>query len=607
MDVFNRFKRLIRDSLPGLGSACLMLLLLKLGVVVALEQVAYSSLFRARGPHGWDERIVTVEIDDKSLAALGHFPLPRQYYAQLLETLSVSDPGVIAFDLLFIESSGDDPALAAALAEQGRVVLAQAWDAEGQSLLPQQVLAENAIATGHIHKIIESDGSTRQMYLNLDRVPSLALASLQAYSLQHNSEDGTGLKFLQSPQFTQSPQSTDPVWVNWPGPSQEAVRYSFIDVIQGRVPLEAFTDKIVMVGVTATGLDTLTTPYDNASPSAGVFLQVSLIDNLLNQTFLTPVNSVIWVPLLLLGGPGLSLLLSHRRVGIQLLIWAIAGLSWGSVGLLTFSMTYWLPMVGPIVFISLTSCTLLLTERLRLDKQLRQAMQNIRDVHDANPLSAKLFSDTFLHHRRPKPIPIHPLLQDVSDLASFTHQLSTQAWTDTLTQIANRHAFDQYLSQAWFQATQGQLPISLILCDVDHFKRYNDTYGHLAGDDCLRRVAQALAQTAHRPVDLVARYGGEEFAILLPNTDCRGAHWVASQACEMIRTLQVRDDLSSEGAQVTISAGVATLEPSEHGTTSPTHLIQVADRVLYEAKAAGRNRVVVAETPISPKAHISSF
>ncbi len=154
--------------------------------------------------------------------------------------------------------------------------------------------------------------------------------------------------------------------------------------------------------------------------------------------------------------------------------------------------------------------------------------------------------------------------------------------TDDLTGIANHRQFREFLDQEWRRALRGGFAISLMMLDVDHFKKYNDRHGHLAGDECLRRVAQALKESVNRPSDLAARYGGEEFAIVLSGTPLESALPMAERIRETVA--------ASENPQVTISIGLAALRPAESNDSA--QLIAAADACLYRAKQAGRNRVV---------------
>jgi diguanylate cyclase (GGDEF)-like protein len=184
-------------------------------------------------------------------------------------------------------------------------------------------------------------------------------------------------------------------------------------------------------------------------------------------------------------------------------------------------------------------------------------------------------------------------------LQSANDSLQQLASMDSLTQVYNRRYFDEYLEGEWQRARRNEDWLSLILCDVDHFKDYNDTYGHQAGDVCLYNVAQAMLQVSHRSSDRVARYGGEEFVIVLPHTDREGAMRVAEAIRAQIQALNLPHMGSPTQGFVTVSMGVASMVPiSEQGVFQ---LIQDADRGLYQAKQSGRDCVAVfREWDLSP-------
>ncbi|MFB2896391.1 diguanylate cyclase domain-containing protein [Aerosakkonemataceae cyanobacterium BLCC-F50] len=161
---------------------------------------------------------------------------------------------------------------------------------------------------------------------------------------------------------------------------------------------------------------------------------------------------------------------------------------------------------------------------------------------------------------------------------------------DSLTQVANRRRFDEHLQQEWLRLRREQAPLALILCDVDYFKLYNDTYGHPAGDKCLQQIAKTLGQITKRPGDLVARYGGEEFAIILPNTPLSGAIYIAEEIQKKVKELAIAHHSSKVSNIVTLSLGVACIIPSIY--SSATTLLTCADRALYQAKEQGRDRVL---------------
>ena len=165
---------------------------------------------------------------------------------------------------------------------------------------------------------------------------------------------------------------------------------------------------------------------------------------------------------------------------------------------------------------------------------------------------------------------------------------------DTLTGIANRRRFDDVLRQEWKRAARDDTYVSLLFCDIDHFKLFNDTYGHQAGDDCLVRVAQAVEDTLHRPADLAARYGGEEFVGLLVDTDAEGARLLAERVRLRVEALDIEHASSEVSEVLTVSLGAATTVPRTG--MRPDDLVRLADQALYAAKLAGRNRVVLDDT-----------
>lgn len=180
------------------------------------------------------------------------------------------------------------------------------------------------------------------------------------------------------------------------------------------------------------------------------------------------------------------------------------------------------------------------------------------------------------------------LRESEAKLAAANLELQQLAALDGLTGIANRRRFDQAIASEWQRGQREQRALSLIMCDVDCFKAYNDTYGHLAGDLCLKKAAAVFTEHLKRPADLAARYGGEEFAIVLPGTDPEGALQIAEACRAHLHALAIAHS-GAAGGIVTISLGVATMVPGPGA--GPEHLIGRADKALYAAKQGGRNRV----------------
>lgn len=177
-------------------------------------------------------------------------------------------------------------------------------------------------------------------------------------------------------------------------------------------------------------------------------------------------------------------------------------------------------------------------------------------------------------------------------LEEANRKLERLATHDPLTNIANRRFFNESLQTEWRQALRSHQPFSFIMIDIDCFKAFNDTYGHQAGDDCLKVVASALQAVVRRPKDLLARFGGEEFVVVLPDTGSNGALLLAEKMRETVERLGIRHERSTAGDIVTVSVGVATVLPGQGAT--PESLIAAADRALYHAKNSGRNRIEAA-------------
>lgn len=183
------------------------------------------------------------------------------------------------------------------------------------------------------------------------------------------------------------------------------------------------------------------------------------------------------------------------------------------------------------------------------------------------------------------------ILRDISRHKLLEQQLTALAMTDSFTGLANRRAFDEALSREWQRTLHDGSRMSLLLLDVDHFKQFNDTHGHLMGDDCLRAIAHAVRTAACRTIDTVSRYGGEELAVILPSTDCDEAMGVAEKIRQAIVDLGIHHAQNTEhGNAATVSIGIATALALHGGTFKmPEGLLLSADHALYRAKQEGRN------------------
>ena len=231
----------------------------------------------------------------------------------------------------------------------------------------------------------------------------------------------------------------------------------------------------------------------------------------------------------------------------------------------------------PIIFLS----------SMEADQDLDRAIEAGGDDYLVKPVSfvvlnAKIRALHRLESMRRK------LLGLTGELADANRTLEAMARMDGLTGIANRRYFDSYLPTELARSARSRAPLSLVLIDIDHFKIFNDHYGHPAGDACLRQVATALRAAQRRPGDLAARYGGEEFAMVLPDTPLEGALEVAKHIAERVAQLDIPHAGSTTHRVLTLSQGIATCAPGDTATCE--RLVAHADKALYLAKERGRNR-----------------
>jgi diguanylate cyclase (GGDEF)-like protein len=234
---------------------------------------------------------------------------------------------------------------------------------------------------------------------------------------------------------------------------------------------------------------------------------------------------------------------------------------------------------GDCVEAQLHETNLILQKEVVERKRVQNALQSLLDVLSSQRDDLEVIVQTIMEHGD---ILDHQWRQKLC-------QANEEASLDALTKIPNRRSFNEHLAAQWKQMSQEKEPLSLVLCDIDFFKQFNDAYGHLAGDECLTRVAQTLHGLTSRPNDLAARYGGEEFAAILPHTNCLGALKVAERMQIAIAKLQIPHEQSAVSPYLTLSIGVACTVPQ--AGRSPTMLINESDQLLYIAKQQGRNRI----------------
>lgn len=376
------FQRRTVALLSGFCTALVVMGLLKLGVWQPLENIAYTVLFQIRGKTAWDDRVVVIAIDEVSLDTLGRFPWSRQRYAQLLDILTDANASTVAFNLILSEPSPDDRELADAMIRQGRVVLAEAWDWQAVPLPPAEPLQQAAVALGHISQPQTTlDGVTRNVEFQVQGFPTLGLAAVQVYS------------FVQ--EAVPLPDPTPVLWMNWSGSAAQIPTYSYVDVLQGKVPAQAFQDKIVLVGVTAAGLDPLQTPFDRNPPTTSVYLHATVVNNLLQHNFLQ-VPDQTWVLFgLLLAGCGLSYVMAHYPAGR----WAgtvSLCLGWCLISGLLFQANYWIPIASPIALFMATAVAATMIDCWRENTLLRQEVKRLWQTYHLDLVTQPIASSRAL-------------------------------------------------------------------------------------------------------------------------------------------------------------------------------------------------------------------
>ncbi|MET0329042.1 MAG: CHASE2 domain-containing protein [Luteimonas sp.] len=540
--------RALQDRLYiGAAGIVLLTLLTWFDATWRADVVAYDLLQSSTTPEV-DPDIVLVLVDDRSLDALGRWPWSRAVHAQLLDRLRDVTPRGIAFDVMFAEPDGDpaaDAALAAAIKARDRVALPVMVDVQQSGGLPIEVmplpaLSAAAAALGHAEVELDRDGVARRtsLYAGLGSPhwPALALA-LRDLDPRHRSSPLPGERAHADTPDLASPyhwHRDRRVLVPF-APADAFAAVSFVDVLDGTVPASRLQDRWILIGVDAAGLgQRIFTPV--TAPGGGqsaTRYHANVLNALLTDATIAPLTRVqqvllgallLLVPLALLHAPARSGG-AWWRTALAILLTCVT-----SVLLLRIGHLWFAPGATILTLLAAGGTWMLL--RLRRSQRL--------------------------------------------------------AISDAVTGLGNRALFDTALKRETAAARRSGKPLSLLLVDVDHFKHFNDTQGHQAGDAALRGVSTALAQRARRPRDLAARYGGDELALILPETPSTSAARIADALGADIRRLAIPHPGAETAPVVTLSIGVATFDPAHDPVT--LDLVARADAALYRAKHAGRDR-----------------
>ena len=534
--------------LTGLAAASLVTLLVLSGLTRRADTWFYDAAAHATSRPAGD-RIVVVAIDEKSLAELGQWPWSRRTHAELIDRLGAAGVRGIGLDILLSDPALFDPEgdalLARALGRNGKVVLpvyAEAGIRNGPTveLMPIPEFAASAAALGHVETGQAADGMTRDAFLRAGvgsaHWPSLALALSQLGTTGATTASLPGLRNPEPGQAAPQRWVRDyQVRVPYADPAGGFQHVSYADVLKGRVAAAKLRGRWILVGATTPTIsESLIVPGRRASDPQlpTVDYQANVLAMLLRGNAIVP-----------FGLPA-QLSLSIALVIAPLLLFGLRGLH-----------RIWQPIAVAAALALLLSFLLL------------------RFGHAWFPPMSALAV-----------LGIGALLWLVRLLRRTRHQ----AQSDSLTGLPNRLRFDEELEQALRQAQRSGQPLSLLLLDVDHFRRLNDKLGQQAGDEVLRILSTILRGRARRPRDLVARLGSDQFAVLLPETTPQSAAAIATTIHVDLANLATRPACPESTPPFTASIGIHTARAGEETTVE--EIFQRADHALYQAKQDGRNR-----------------
>jgi diguanylate cyclase (GGDEF)-like protein len=547
-----------------------------LGIFQLLEWATFDQFFRFRPPIPIDSRIVIITIDESDINNAGQWPISDAVLAKLIEKIKVQNPAAIGLDIY------RDLPVPPGNAELVKVLestpnLIGVKKVVGDKVPPPPVL-EKLGKVGMADLVLDADGKVRRgllsvktddgkIHLSLGTKLALMYLEKKGIKLQASAQNKKHLQLGEAVfvpftgnegSYARADSGGYQIILNYRGTIDSFDTVSMTEVLLNQIPLDKFSDRIVLIGHIGTSLnDLFLTPYSSslsASPKRmpGVVVHANITSKIISAAWgeypffqvLSPALGILWVLFwsLIGGGTSWSLLritkLQYPIILPQWLINAFTIVLWGIILLissyLAFLNAWVLPVISPLVALIASTIASIVYRNLEL-----QRLVNL----------------------------------------------------DSLTQVANRRYFDEFLLQQWNLMAEKMSFISLIICDVDYFKIYNDTYGHQAGDECLQQVTKAI-KTVIRSSDLVARYGGEEFAVIMPNANTEVALKVATRITDNVKSLQIVNKDSPIRNRVTISCGVASMIPNS--TNCIAELIDLADTALYEAKQQGRDRVMIA-------------
>lgn len=563
-----------------------------LGFLQGLEWAAYDALLRVQTPRNLplDERIKIVTIDEADLHAGGQALISDRALAEALKKIAAQNPRVIGIDLYRdLPTPPGTAELETVFREIPNIVGVQKI---GQPpIAPPPILAADDRAKASDF-LLDGDNRVRRGFLFLYNAKGERISSFATYLALWSLEEEKNIQFeVLSPEKWQLGAATFEqlggcaggyvrtntdgfqFLINYRGTADHFDTVPFREVLAGNLPADWGRDRIVLIGATAESLnDFFATPMSGIGAfhppklMAGIEIHAQMIAQILDaaegkrpliKTIPEPLE-ILWIFLWSFFGACFigpyarnhthptacnlrqqMKLLSGEIVIISVWLTILTGLGYG-----VFTSGIWLPIAPSALGFLFAGGGIL--------------------IHTANQVNTLRIKNQLLEH-----------------LANF----------DSLTHVANRRSFDDYLKIHWEQAKQQQYAIAVILCDLDYFKQYNDAYGHPQGDRCLREFAKILSRSVPMTVGLVARYGGEEFAIVLPHCSRSEVRAIAARIHQDLHQAAIPHRASFVSHILTASLGIAhTIPPRE--ATDPNGLVNRADKALYQAKQQGRDRAV---------------
>jgi diguanylate cyclase (GGDEF)-like protein len=553
------------------------------GLLQPLEWATLDLFFRLRPLEPPDPRIAIVTIGESDIKKVGQWPIPDAVLAKLIEKLEAHHPRAIGLALYRdLPVAPGNQALEEVFRSTPNLIGVE--KAVGETVAPPATLSK-LDRVGIADLLLDADGKVRRGLLSvrnqggqtkLSLGVRLALTYLQAEGVSLQMIDAKK-KHLQLGKAVFVPfRGNDggyaganaggyQILLNFRGGEDNFATLSMTDVLENRIPPEKVRDRILIVGAAAPSLnDVFLTPYSSSFKGAPVPTPSAVIHANLTSQILSAA----------LDGRPFIRVWDEPVEALWIFLWSVAGAAAG---------------VQECLFVA--ACP------LEKHSFLTWAIQAFCTVLAGGALLISCYLAFLGSWWVPAAAPLLALTGSaIASSAYCSRKWQRLALVDGLTLVANRRHFQESLEREWYGTLAKKRHLSLILCDIDCFKSYNDSWGHQAGDACLQQVAKAIAE-AVRPTDVVARYGGEEFAVILPNTSPEIALQVADKIRKKVNNLKIDHPQSIAGQYVTVSCGVASAVAD--CKAAPADLISAADRGLYEAKERGRNRVILQELEIS--------